>query len=220
MDSIIGHITVYKYGTKFTPVQTKNPRSCQRLDRKLHCDRPALISKIHHLLAIHRQETQNSHKRLRIYEPDSFNELNSNEYSVISREQCCRNIHREIQLAIRQCYEEKINESPLYPVGELFMEMFRCQESKKSLFSPLLDYSATCKTHPGIPVSALYPYSDRQNLNATFEYFLRHVCYARHHLCETANDTIHEEIEEDLGILPLSAALQKRDPSLVLILLR
>ncbi|KAH3769664.1 uncharacterized protein LOC127845273 [Dreissena polymorpha] len=218
MESVIGHITVYKFGTKYTPVQTRKTRFVVHANRKLHCDRPALISKIHHLLAIHRQETQGSHKRLRIYEPDSLHGLNSDGYPVISREEGCHNIHREIKLAIRQCYEEQINESQLYPVGELFMELFQCQQSKKSLFSPLFDYSATCKTHKGI--SSLYPFSDRQNIYATFEYFMHHICYARQHLCQTGKDIINQEIEEDSGTLPLSAALQKRDSSLVLILLR
>ncbi|KAH3773256.1 hypothetical protein DPMN_174614 [Dreissena polymorpha] len=111
MESVIGHITVYKFGTKFTPVQTRKTRFVLPSNRKLHCDRPALISKIHHLLAIHGQETQGSHKRLRIYEPDSLHELNSDGYPVISRAESCHNIHREIQLAIRQNNEEQINES-------------------------------------------------------------------------------------------------------------
>lgn len=201
--SVIGYITVYKYGKMFSPVcdlgtrpKSKVQRSICGLTSKLF-DRPGLISKIHHLLDIHRKRRAK----------------NISEQSL-----CSAKFHKEMLAIIRTCYEENICESRLFPVGELLSDLLYCTSSSEPVFSILLNGQGLTSMHVRSQMDKNILYNQSDNEQA-FEYYLHHICSARR-LSYGSVDYLNTEIDPAFGLTPLSAAVQKRDPGLLLILLR
>ncbi|XP_052819227.1 uncharacterized protein LOC128245062 [Mya arenaria] len=214
-DGPVAHITVYKYGAMFTPVERHKQNSKHNISTQI-LDRPAIISKIYHLLSIHRQKTEEALQQNKILKQCHLKPCHD----------CSSSLHIALQKAIRLCYNQKIGESRLYPVGELFLELFHCGGDTSALFSPLLDANLIRRSHSGNEI--LYPKKDAANIHITFEYYLNHVCNINTTVISDSQfaasikntDLINKEIGHNSGILPLSAAIHKRDPAFVLILLR
>lgn len=196
--SIIGHITVYTYGKLFSPAfNNREKRDRNTMGSKV-IDRPGLISKIHHLLEIHRARR---------------------ERNIIQGTTCRIHTHKALMKAIRLCYEQKICDSKLYPVGDLFLELFLCTGNSCAIFSILLGGHMTSHLM-NTDVNILYPNQVMKDNITAFEYYLHHISNVSGGKGNTLFDFVNQEIDQYSGILPLSAAVQKRDPSVVLVLLR
>ena len=190
---VLNRVTVYKFGKVFAPlVNRRSPlTTCSPTDR------PGLISKIHHLLQVHSAQRmiRKSHNK-----------------------KCCQILHIALWKAIRMCFELNISESKLFPVRDLFLELFYCDGNLSSIFSILL---CSHVTHPAVNI--LYSNEQEENCQA-FNYYLHHISTLQ--IEEFGDnkgkplDIINMEIDNVSNCLPLSAAVAKRDPSLVLSLLR
>lgn len=69
-------------------------------------------------------------------------------------------------------------------------------------------------------VNILYPNHVLNENKTAFEYYLHHISNVKGGKGNKVFDFVNQEIDHYSGILPLSAAVQKRDPSVVLVLLR
>lgn len=128
------------------------------------------------------------------------------------RNQCPSRLHKAMKVAIRSCYENNIGESCLYPVGELFHELNLCEGSSKALFSVVL--------HKAPLDRVLYLSAEQTDIQSAFSYYLKHVCAIRTVGLKTQIDLLNTEVDAVHCVLPLQAAIQKKDPSLVLCLLK
>jgi len=211
--NVVGYITVYKFGTKFISAQKssyvrRNPLSLRSTE---NIDRPILISEIFKLLHLHRRNSQALGQRRKL-----LRKLGDESENYHFHKTCCPAwIHRALYRAIRLCHDMKICESRLYPIGELFLELFMCCGDTYALYSPILDNNLAYLCHASSDI--LYPLKDQRNVHSSFEYYLRHVCNSR---CSQGIDYVNQEIGHHSGVLPLTAAVHKRDPVLVLTLLR
>ena len=198
--SVIGHITVYKYGKLFSPMVPQKCRKANKVQGSKTFDRPGLISKIHHLLEVHRtKRTENARGNTR----------------------CSSNMHNALLKVIRLCYEQKICDSKLYPVGDLFLELFICSGNSYAIFSILLDGHMTLTSQlMNTGVNILYPDHVHSDNKTSFEYYLHHISNIKRFDGDTYLDYVNHEIDKHSGTTPLAAAVQKRDPILVLTLLR
>lgn len=201
--SVLGYVTIYKYGKLFAPAvhqKFRRTRSEQRANHGSLLDRPGLISKIHSLLEIHRELRKENCKR---------------------KTKCSIGVHYSLLKAIRLCFEQKICESKLYPVGNLFLELFLCTGNTSSIFSILLEGQQTMTSHlMNTDVNILYPKHMFDENKEAFEYYLQHVSSVDVQSGIIKLDIVNREIDPDSGTMPLAAAVQKRDPSLVLVLLK
>ena len=190
---VLNRVTVYKYGKVFAP--RMNRRSVFITESPT--DRPGLISKIHHLLQVHSAQRMISHAH---------------------KKKCCQVLHKALWKAIRMCFELNISESKLFPVKDLFLELLYCDGNLSSIFSILLTKHVT---HPAVNV--LYNNEEQENCKA-FDYYLHHISTLQiEEFGESKGsplDIINHEIDSISNCLPISAAVTKRDPSLVLSLLR
>lgn len=193
--SSVQYITVYEYGKKFSPPMFEKRRcklrnSLQVQEEKGCPDKTDLIASIYHLLRVHRLKRERSR---------------------MSQTSCPEKLHNALKRAIRTCYELKIGSSCLYPVGELFYELFLCTSGTTALFSILLDHVW--------PDKILYPSKSQADLYSAFSYYLQHAqnIYIKGH--KQPIDLLNTEIDAH-NICPLSAALKKRDPELVLTLVK
>lgn len=188
---VLNRVTVYKFGKVFAPKVSRRPFP------SVDCDRPGLISKIHHLLQVH------SAQRI-------INKANNRK--------SCQILHIALFKAIRTCFEKNISESKLFPIKNLFLELLQCEGNLSSIFSVL---SSTHVTHPAVNI--LYN-SDSEENSRAFDYYLQHISTleAEEFGVSTGKplDIINQEINLVSHRLPLSLALVKRDPALVLTLLR
>lgn len=166
-------------------------------------DRSELISEIHHLLCMHRRQK----------DQDSIRDI---------KRKCPFRMHQALQKAIRLCFELRITESKLYPVGDLFQELIICSGNSSSLFGLLLQNNTlSCVKSTDI----LYPnHSGGGDNNKAFEYYLDHAITIRDEVFEWNSghplDIVNHVIEPHYGLTPLIAAVQLRDPQIVLTLLR
>lgn len=190
---VLNRVTVYKFGKAFSPRVSRRPV----LTFDSPTDRPGLISKIHHLLQVH------SAQRL-------INKTN--------KRKCSHILHTALFKAIRMCFEQNISQSKLFPVRDLFLELLHCDGNLSSIFSIL---SSGHVTHPAVNI--LYNNNAEENSKA-FDYYLHHISTL---VSEEFGDSmgkpldiINREIDDISHCLPLSAAVVKRDPALVLSLLR
>ena len=204
IESVIGHITVFEYGKLYAPVLHRRTAKTWGTDMSKIgsevMDRPKLISKIHHLLHIHRSQRKRN---------------------LLHNSKCSSKLHRALQKVIRLCLVQNIGESQLYPVGNLFLELFECSGNSTAIFSILLD-GMTVTHCASRDFTILYPTeSSREENKEAFEYYLKHLCHCDRtaHGSLTA-DFLNQEIEPFTCMSPLSAAVQKRDPEIILILLR
>ncbi|KAL4234688.1 hypothetical protein ACF0H5_006329 [Mactra antiquata] len=200
--SVLEEITVYTYGKLLAPrsfVKKRNQASGKRshdvnITSGLGCfNRPALITKLHRLLEVHRAERR---------------------YNAINGIICNRAIHKALLKAIRLCYEYKICESKLFPVGDLFLELFLCMGNSCSIFSIFLSVQMSTMSHADSEI--LYPSNRSGEMTSAFEYYLQHISSVKH----SDKDLMNLCISHESGLTPLSAGIQKRDPELVLQLLR
>lgn len=201
---VVGYVTVYKYGKLFSPVVAVPKRNKGREDQRSNfgsVDRPGLISKIHNLLGIHR--------RLR------------KRHDIEGNTKCSINIHKALVKAIRMCFEQKIRESKLFPVGSLFLELFLCAGNSYAVFSILFDGHLTLTSHlMNTNVNILYPKHGANENTEAFEYYLQHISNVKLTNSNVRLDFVNHEIDQYSRKTPLTVAIQKRDPALVLILLR
>lgn len=201
-EPVLEHVIVYEYGKLLSPRSFVKEKKCHSGQRSRNVntksiDRPALISKIHNLLDIHKTQRENNKAR---------------------RTVCSIHIHKALLKAIRLCYECKICESKLFPVGDLFLELFLCLGNSCAIFSVLFDGHMSTVSHLiNTDVNILYPTTSPEENHSAFEYYLQHISSIRH---GEPLDFINMEIGHYSVTTPLSAAVQKRDPALVLLLLR
>lgn len=190
---VLNRVTVYKFGKVFAPRVSRRPI----LTFDSPTDRPGLISKIHHLLQIH------SAQRL---------------INKTKNRKCCHVLHKALHKAIRMCFEQNISESKLFPVRDLFLELLYCDGNLSSIFSVL---SSGHVTHTAVNI--LYNNDSEENGKA-FAYYLHHISILESEEFGASMgkplDIINSEIDDISHCLPLSAAVVKRDPALVLTLLR
>lgn len=201
-NGVVGFVTIYNYGKMFSPAvpQTRKGRGDQRSNFG-SVDRPGLISKIHNLLEIHR--------RLR------------KRHDITGNTKCSVNIHKALVKAIRMCFEQKIRESKLFPVGNLFLELFLCEGNSYALFSILFDSHVTLTSHlMNAHVNILYPNHMAIENREAFEYYLQHISNVKFKNSNHRVDLVNHEIDQDTGETPLTVAIKRRDPALVLTLLR
>ena len=189
--SVVQYITVYEYGKMYSPpMYQKKPRDLKHRSRPKSCfDRTDLIANIHHLLSVHRMKRECSQRSLK---------------------RCSNKFHKALKAVIRSCFENKIGTSCLYPVGQLFYELYACTGGSVSLFSIIMDNIT--------PDDILYPSKCEVDLYTAFDYYLQHVCNIQISGRKKPVNLLNCEIDTYPGlcnILPLSAALQKRDPVLV-----
>ena len=187
---VLNRVTVYKFGKVFAPKASR--RTCES-----GSDRPGLISKIHHLLQVH------SAQRL-------INKTNNRS--------SCQILHIALFKAIRACFERNISESKLFPIKNLFLELLYCEGNLSSIFSIL---SSSHVAHPAVNI--LYN-SNREENSRALDYYLQQISTleVEEFGVNTGKplDIINQELNMISHRLPLSMALVKRDPALVLTLLR
>ena len=187
---VLNRVTVYKFGKVFSPKARKR-------DFEAGFDRPGLISKIHHLLQVH------SAQRL---------------INKTKNRNSCQILHIALFKAIRACFERNISESKLFPIKNLFLELLHCEGNLGAIFSIL---SSSHVTHPAVNI--LYN-SDREENSRALDYYLQQISTLKveEFGVNTGKplDIINQELNMISHRLPLSMALVKRDPALVLTLLR
>lgn len=190
---VLNRVTVHSSGKIFAPKVSRRPRFTAGWPN----DRPGLISTIHDLLQVH------SAQRM---------------VNASNRRKSCNILHNALYKAIRMCFEQNISESKLFPIRNLFLELLYCDGNLASIFSIL---SSGHVTHPAVNI--LYNNQPEENLRA-FEYYLHHIStiQTEEFGAQTGKplDIINKETDSISHSLPLSVALVKREPALVLSLLR
>lgn len=187
------YIQIYDYGKLYSPpLLERSSAGCAFPRRKL--DRVDLISNIYHLLRVHKMRQA---------------------WNRRSQKGCSAKVHKALKSAIFSCFEHRISESRLYPVGELFYELYACTGGSLALFSILFENA--------IPDAILYPSKKKDDMYDAFQYYLHHVGCIQTGFNSKVVDLINTQIETEPGmfiVLPLTAAVQKRDPVLILSLLK
>ncbi|KAK3581086.1 hypothetical protein CHS0354_033874 [Potamilus streckersoni] len=161
---------------------------------------PELISYFHQIVSLHSAE------RIR--------------KDLIGRA-CPHRLHIYLYKLLRFCFEERIQESRLLPVSVLLQEIYKCEGNFQSIFSIVLT------DHVLADVNILYPGCAESNLSQSnleaCEYYLHHISLMQ--LDDFGEDNrphiiLNQPVDNEGKYTPLSAATVKRDPNLVLLLLR
>ncbi|KAL3860655.1 hypothetical protein ACJMK2_010749 [Sinanodonta woodiana] len=168
---------------------------------------PELISYFHQIVSLHTAE------RIR--------------KDLIGRT-CPHRLHMYLYKLLRFCFEKRIQESQLLPISNLLKEIYKCEGNFQSIFSIILTGHMTLDAlgmhadvnilYPGCAESSL----SQRNLEAC-EYYLHHISLMQ--LDDFGEDNrphmlLNQPVDNEGKYAPLLAATVKRDPNIVLLLLR
>ena len=155
-------------------------------------------------------------------ENDLVEKVNTHKYRRRLKGTCRE--HTFLYEHLRLCFEKNSNEKEL--INDIIVEIFKCEGNLQPIFSILLPSHVMRNAyHINNNIHVLYPGLKakvrRKGLCEAFEYYLRFICQSSDLTSQASNAGIlNREFDVGQSFTPLLAATMRRDPELVLLLLR
>lgn len=156
-------------------------------------------------------------------ETDIIEKINTHKYRRRLKGICRE--HRFLYVNLRISFEKNSNDKEL--ISNIIAEIFKCEGNLQSIFSVLLPgHVIRNMCHTNNNMHMLYPGLKakfrRKGIVEAFEFYLRNICQSSELGIQPSSDGFILNREFDVGqsFTPLLAATMRRDPELVLLLLR
>lgn len=157
-----------------------------------------------------------------VREIDIVEKVNTHKYRRRLKGTCRE--HLFLYKHLRLCFEKNSNDKV---INEIIVEIFKCEGNLQSIFSVLLPSHVIRNAyHINNNIHVLYPGLKakvrRKGISEAFEFYLRCICLSTDLAPQTsgAGCVLNREFDVGQSFTPLLAATMRRDPELVLLLLR